>query len=280
MFAFKFAIYILLAFIAKATEKSEILVLCYHSVGSNKTLGSVNREDFYKQMDYLRRKYDIVSLGEILKLVEKQKELFRSSVAITFDDGYLDFFLNAYPYFKKYNMPATIFVSTGYVGKKMRLDNKYLAMLGWNEIKAMSKNKIEIGAHTITHPKLTQIDEDEARLEIIGSKMEIEKQIGKEVGFFAFPCGAYNQRLVNLVKQLGFKGAIGGDGVIQKSASSFVINRVGVDRSTNFIMFKVRLTKATNYYSKFEQIIKKMFAKFRFMDRVIRLYHSSDGHKF
>ena len=264
-----------MTFIAKTTKKHEILILCYHSVGSDKTLYSVNKEDFYKQMDYLRRKYEIVSLEEIMKLVEKQKDLLRSSVAITFDDGYLDVFLNAYPYFKKYDMPATIFVTTGYVEKKMRLGNKYLAILSWNEIKAMSKNKIEIGAHTITHPKLTQIDETEARQEIIGSKMEIEKQIGKEVGFFAFPFNAYNPRLIKLVKQLGFKGAIGGAGVIQKSASNFVLNRIEVDRSINFIMFKARLTKAANYYSNFEQIIKKMFAKFWFMDRVIGVYHSS-----
>jgi peptidoglycan/xylan/chitin deacetylase (PgdA/CDA1 family) len=277
MFVFKNAIYILLAFIAKATEKNEILVLCYHSVGSDKTLYSVNKEDFYKQMDYLRKKYNIVSLEEIMKLVEKKKDLLRSSVAITFDDGYLDVFLNAYPYFKKYDMPATIFVTTGYVEKKMLLGNKYLEILSWNEIKAMSKNKIEIGAHTITHPKLTQIDEAESRQEIIGSKMEIEKQIGKEARFFAFPSDAYNQHLINLVKQLGFKAAVGGVGVIQKSASSFVLNRVGVDSSINFIMFKARLTKATNYFRKFEQIIKKMFAKFRFMDKFMRLYHSSDG---
>ena len=263
--------------IAKATSKSEDLILCYHSIGPDETYYSVKTKDFCQQMEFLRKKYNIVSLEEMTNLAEGQKNLPRRSIAVTFDDGYADNYLNAYPYFKKYGIPATIFVTTGYVGRKMRLGNKYLTTLSWNEIKIMSKNKIEIGAHTISHPKLTKIDLADARKEIIGSKREIEKNIGKDAKFFSYPSADYNQSILNLVKQIGFKSAVGGFGVIQKSASSFVLNRVGVDRSINFIMFKIRLTKASNYYVKFEQILKRMFAKFRFMDRVIRVYYSLDG---
>ena len=277
IFIFKNMIYVFLALIARVAQKNELLVLCYHSINSNQNFHSTSTEEFYKQMDYLRKKCDIVTIETIMKLAENKKNLSRSTVAITFDDGYLDVFLNAYPYLKKYDLPATIFVTTGNVEKKMILDNMCLPMLNWGEIRVMSKNKIEIGAHTITHPKLTQIDEEQAKQEIKGSKMEIEIQIAKEVSLFAFPSGAYNQRLINLVKQLGFKAAIGGVGVIQKNSSSFSISRVEVDRSINFILFKARLTKATNYYRKLENIIKKMFVKSQFMDRFIGAYHRSDG---
>ena len=257
--------------------KREVSILCYHSIDSNGNRYSVESKDFYRQMDYLRKNYAVVSLEDILHFAEGLRDLKRKSVAITFDDGYSDNYLNAYPYFKKYGIPATIFVTTGYVGKEMSLDNKNLPTLSWSEIKIMSKNKIEIGAHTISHLKLTEIELDDVRKEIIDSKKEIEKKIGKEARFFAYPFNAYNQSILKLIKQTGLKSAVCGQGVVQKSGDVFALGRVEVDRSVSFMLFKMRLTKATSYYNKFEQTLKKMFVNIKFMTRVLKVYHNLDG---
>jgi peptidoglycan/xylan/chitin deacetylase (PgdA/CDA1 family) len=70
--------------------------------------------DFEKQIAHLARNYKVISLDEIVERVKKRNSL-RSCVAITFDDGFRDNYENAYPILKKYNVPATIFLTTGYI---------------------------------------------------------------------------------------------------------------------------------------------------------------------
>jgi len=81
-------------------------------------------------------------------------------------------------------------------------------MLYWEEIREMSEGGIEFGAHTVTHPILTNIPLEEAKKEIELSKREIEDRIGKPVVSFAYPSGVYNREVVNLVKKAGFLCAV------------------------------------------------------------------------
>jgi len=275
----KSTVYVAFYLISKATLKPEISILLYHSIGSNASRYSLSVEDFYRQMDYLRKNYNIVSLLEIENFVEGRKSLPKKSVAITFDDGFLDNYLNAYPYLKKYNMPATIFVATGHVNKKMLLYPEYVDLADWDAIKTMSENNIEIGAHTVRHPNLTQIDINEAKKEIIESREEIEKTLGKKVAFFAYPFGAYNDNVVKLVKSLGFKGAVGGEGVIQENSNVFLLNRSEVAQPTSFIIFKARLTMAIVWYKKFEQIVKNMLRNSPFIYNKISVTYRNPNRK-
>jgi hypothetical protein len=196
---------------------------------------------------------------------------------ITFDDGYKDNYIYAYPILKKYDVPATIFLATGYIdnkkvfwttklkyalGKtnleeievegigryplrsiedrgnslyliikklktlpeeeKCRIVDKLLTllnvelphhlfvdrMLSWQEIREMSEDGIDFGAHTVNHPILTNISLSEAEREIVQSKKEIEEKISKEVRHFAYPNGEFNDDIINLVKKSGFLSAV------------------------------------------------------------------------
>jgi peptidoglycan/xylan/chitin deacetylase (PgdA/CDA1 family) len=70
--------------------------------------------DFEKQIVHFARNYKVISLDEIVERV-KNRDSLRGCVAITFDDGFKDNYENAYPILKKYNVPATIFLTTGYI---------------------------------------------------------------------------------------------------------------------------------------------------------------------
>jgi peptidoglycan/xylan/chitin deacetylase (PgdA/CDA1 family) len=228
-------------------------------------------------MDYLVRNYHVVSLGEILDFLERKRRLPRKSVAITFDDGYLDNYVNAYPYLKKYHLPATIFIATAYVQKTMLLDNVYLPMLSWNEIVEMIHDNIDIGAHTASHPDLSRMDIHSAKRQILESKIEIEKRIRRKVDYFAYPFGRYENNVVNLIRCLGFRCAFGGEGVIQKDADIFVIHRVEVKRSISQAMFKMRLTVALNWYREFEHTFKRAFKDFPLMSLILEGYNSLES---
>lgn len=229
---------------------TEASVLSYHSIGSDNSFLTVNPKEFKRQMEYLRENFRVASLGEIIEFVKGKKNLPKRSIAITFDDGYHNIFSNAYPYLKKHNLPATVFVTTAYCQKKMPLGNVSLKMLSWNEIKKMSRNGMEIGAHTMTHPNLVEIDLKEAKNEILRSKQEIEDHTGRDCKYFAYPFYVYNEDVMNLVKTLGFEGGLGGIGSIRKGDNPFVLNRILIDGSVTFVMFKAYLTKAMDWYER------------------------------
>ena len=265
-------LYIILYFLCKFTSQNELCVLEYHSIGSNGSFYTVNVREFQKQVDYLRNNYKIVSLSDITQFVRTDLVLHKKFVSITFDDGYYDNYLNVYPYFKKHGLPASIFISTGYIGKMMTLDNITLRMLDWNEIREMNKNNICIGAHTIRHKNLTMINLEEAKDEILGSKEEIEKRIGEKVNFFAYPFDQYNDKLNKIIQSIGFKNSFNGSGLIRPNDNPYHLNRVSMNKSINFLMFKIRLTKAVELYDKLEQLIKNKLIVFSFYPKINQLY--------
>jgi peptidoglycan/xylan/chitin deacetylase (PgdA/CDA1 family) len=146
-------------------------------------------------------------------------------------------------------------------------------MLTWNEIEEMSKNNIDIGAHTATHLDLREADLKTARNEILESKMQIEKHVKKAVKHFSFPKGSCSQKTVDLVKSLGFENAMGGYPSSQegrKPSNGFVLHRVQIDSSVSSILFKARLTKAVDWSRQLERIVKKM------LEKLVGLHSSHD----
>ncbi len=123
------------------------------------------------------------------------------SPLITFDDGWRDNYINAFPILKKYGLKATIFLTAS---KITFGDDLYLTRA---QVKEMAEYGIEFGAHTITHPHLTQIPLEEAKKEIEVSKKIISELIGHDVNSFCYPYGEYNEEIKNLVKNAGFKCA-------------------------------------------------------------------------
>jgi len=256
--------------------------MLYHSIGLNNAHYNVNPEQFQMQMEYLRKKYDVVSLDTILNFIKEGKDLPKKPVAITFDDGYYSVYQNAYPILKKYRFPAAVFITTGYVEKQMPLNGIKLRMLGWNEIREMSNNDVTIGAHTITHPNLEQVDQQTAKKEILGSREEIEENTGKDVRYFASPYGKENEEIVNLIRSIGFDYAFGrlsSKGFIRKGASHLIPNRTEIDNSVAFWMFKIKLTKAVDWYQKLEQNSSKVINRFPSLSKVGQTYKMLSASK-
>jgi peptidoglycan/xylan/chitin deacetylase (PgdA/CDA1 family) len=121
-------------------------------------------------------------------------------VAITFDDGYADT-PQAISRLRDADLRATVYVTTGTVGVADGLSGDQVREL------AALPGTVELGAHTVSHRRLDEINRDHARREIADSKHTLESIIDKPIQTFAYPHGAYDVRARELVIEAGFQSA-------------------------------------------------------------------------
>lgn len=157
----------------------------------------------------------------------------KKSILLTFDDGYKDFYDNAFPIIKKYNANAIVFITAGLVGTFNQWDYEKLnvrkKLMNWEEIKRVYKEGIEIGSHTLTHPFLTKIPKEKAKKEIQDSKKMLEDMLSTEITCFCYPYGDYNETIRDLVVEAGYKYAFTTkEGSLEQSDNIYEIKRVPI----------------------------------------------------
>ena len=215
---------------APAEDDMKVLVLNYHMVNSMFISLAIEPEDFDWQMKYLvDHGYHSISIDELYAFMEGQGSLPDRPVLITFDDGYVDNYTNAYPILKKYNLKATIFIVTGFVSKRK-------GYLTWDQLREMEKNGVMAQSHTVTHAPLPELPDDRIREELVESKRQAEAELGHPVEFIAYPTGVHDLHIVGIAKDAGYKGG-------------FTVKYGNVDRSSNvYAMERVPIfrTAATN----------------------------------
>jgi peptidoglycan/xylan/chitin deacetylase (PgdA/CDA1 family) len=133
----------------------------------------------------------VVSLDEIQSV--------SGAVALTFDDGFHNFYEHAFPVLLQYGFPATVFVISGYSGRQNSWPSQpsigipCLKLMNWEQLAEISQKGISLGAHTMTHPSLTRITPQQRESELWGSRSEIEKHTGIVVNAFSYPYGDVNE---------------------------------------------------------------------------------------
>lgn len=193
---------------APLADAVKVPILIYHSVKPHKGVESalikyydVAPESLEKQFRYLRDNgYTVIGLDFLIDALQQTITLPSKSVVLTFDDGWRNQFQYAYPILKKYNYTATFFIFT------RAIDHQ--SFLTWDQIKIMDAGGMTIGGHTRTHPYLPDItDPVVLRREIIGGKSIVENRIGHPITLFAYPFGHYNDQIIQIVKEAGYKAA-------------------------------------------------------------------------
>ena len=235
----------LVAFILPS--KYTVPVLMYHHVRPDAPDDrlSVLPGNFKKQMDFLaKRNYQVISLEELVNLIKSQKPLPRNLVVITFDDGYKDNYLYAFPSLKANNLSATIFLITDHIGQENYLN--------WSEIKEMVNHQIEIGAHTKSHPWLPGLeDKKELEKEILAPKKIIEAELRRPVKFFCYPIGGVNDLVKQAVIKSGYLGACATHpGPKYAKYDIHTLRRIKISNTNNLLAFWV---KVSGYYTLFKK---------------------------
>lgn len=207
-------------FLDKVSIKKKALVLLYHRVDSlsNDPLNlAVTPEHFDEQLAMLKNKFEIISVLELVERI-KEKKIKGTELCITFDDGFRDNLTHALPILEKHQVPATIFVTGDAVDNKKNFpwdehygQNGELLYLSTEElIKLADSPLITIGAHTMSHPRLSDSEPGTQRNEIGASKAFLEEKIKKPITLFAYPFGGYSDIDMNAIrttKEAGFEAA-------------------------------------------------------------------------
>lgn len=208
----------------------KVPVLFYHYVGNNpnpKDFGrdvlSISPDKFDEQMKYLRDNgYTSISLDTLFAVLKKQATLPAKPVILTFDDGYIDFYYNAYNILRNYGLSATVFVPTGLVGSSYYVT--------WPQIQEMhSSGLIHFGAHSVHHYNLPSLSPETALNELTESKKTLQDQLGVPINFMAYPNGATSNSVIGLVQKTGYIGAVGTwPGSIQSEGTIYNMPRIRV----------------------------------------------------
>ncbi len=166
---------------------------------------------FARHMAYLRRRHPVVSMAAVRHHLAGTGEIPEGAVAVTFDDGFRNNYTAALPLLRRLQIPATLFLTAGLVGET----NRWMAgrgfperpMVTWEEVREMAAAGVEIGAHTLTHPRLTELDRETLTHEVEGAREVIESHLGRPVEGFAYPYGLLDEGVVTAVGAAGYRVA-------------------------------------------------------------------------
>ncbi len=223
-------------------------IAMYHSVNpvmrQEIKLLIVSPETFERQMRFLKsHHYNVLPLESLATLIKNKKKILPKTIALTFDDGYKDNYIYAFPILKKYHLPATMFIITDEVGRADRLS--------WDEIKTMQDSGIiTFGSHTLGPEPLINIkSEQDLKKQIFDSKKILEGKLGRPINAFSYPEGRFNDKIRQLVVDAGYGLAVAGNpGKKFANDDIFALKRLRIsENANNLLIFWVETSSYYNF---------------------------------
>ncbi len=267
---------------------STVPVLMFHHVTPEPGLVTIAPNTFESQMAYLAKKnFKTLRANEFLEFIRGKLVLSQPSVFITFDDGYLDNYVYAYPVLKRFGFSATIFGITGWLGEgpvrnfagnernvacpnhnacasAIRENRHDQVMLRWSEVeKMLGDGTMELHSHTHSHKRWDKIVADGdvrqtlLREDLEKSRRAIERRLGIQSSHLCWPQGYFDQDYQRVARDVGFRALYTTQkNVVTAGCDPFSIGRMVVrDRADYWFASRIWL------YSR--PLIGKLYSRIR-----------------
>lgn len=195
--------------------QADILILCYHAVSPTwPTPLAVSPEALERQLRHvLRRGYAPRTLSEALGVEGR-------SVVVSFDDAFRSVYELGAPLLRELGIPGTLFVPTDFAAEEAPMTwselgrwqgtphESELRCMGWREVRELAAAGWEIGSHTASHPKLTELSGERQAAELQRSRAACEEALQRPCATLAYPFGAHDDGVVTAAAAAGYEAAV------------------------------------------------------------------------
>lgn len=187
---------------------------------------TVTPEQFAKHMKWIKEQgFNIMTMSRYNEILKHRSPPLSNPLVLTFDDGWKEHCTIAFPILEQYHYPATFFITTDSVGHSVFMD--------WKDLERMESAQMDIQSHSLTHPHLNRIPREEAYREISESKKALENHLHQKQVVFAYPFGAYSEKIIDMVKDAGYESAtiVKGSniGYLYRADRTYTIGRIAVE---------------------------------------------------
>ncbi|MBR0566818.1 polysaccharide deacetylase family protein [Azoarcus sp. L1K30] len=194
--------------------RPRINILMYHQVGEFAPMKAhqstyCDHRRFASQMAWLARGgYSVLSMDDVLACVRGEKPTPPRAVALTFDDGYENFYEYAFPVLQRHGFPAMVYLIADMLGQPsswFAADGRATPpLMDVPRIRQLHREGIDFGSHSATHVKLAKCEDRRIEDEVTRSKAILEDVLGEAVNHFCYPYGSHDLRAVNAVAAAGY----------------------------------------------------------------------------
>jgi peptidoglycan/xylan/chitin deacetylase (PgdA/CDA1 family) len=215
-------------------------ILIYHQVGA----GSGRQMDlapaiFRGHVDWLESQGRIVGLGDALSGADDH-DADRTFV-LTFDDGYADFYENAFPFLRDRGIPFTLYLTTGHIetGEPLHIGDRPLT---WDMVVEMVESGlVTLGAHTHTHPDLRGLTLAAVKGEVETANELIETRTGQKARHFAYPKGYWDPDAEAVIRRHYDTAVLGAGAPVTADTDPYRIHRVAIQGADRYLFFRRKI---------------------------------------
>jgi peptidoglycan/xylan/chitin deacetylase (PgdA/CDA1 family) len=251
---------------------SHIPILMYHSVSEQESDGrhpyfetTTAPKVFAEHMKFLKEAgYRSLTLNEAVSQIESGEQVCEPKVVLTFDDGFQDFYTQAFPILQEHQFTATVFLPTTYIAEERRQFKRWHCMT-WGEVREMRKSGIQFGSHTVNHRQLNVLEKHHVEEELRCSKETIEDQLGHPVESFSYPFAfpetdrVFTRILKDLLVAQGYKdGVTTVIGTFGAGNDVLFLPRLPVNSSDDLRLFRAKLKGGYDWLHLFQRSIKQV----------------------
>lgn len=238
--------------------KAPVIVVCYHAVGDDGWRFSIALEELKKQLLYLRKYYEPATMKDLEEHIRGTRLINRPSFVVTFDDGYQDVF-QVKDLLEELGIKPSIFVLADLEHanrEELQTDREFLRP---GELQALSRAGWDIGCHSATHGNFQKLNQVELAQEVTAAKQKLQRDLGVEIRYFAYPKGIHNPAIRAVVREAGYALAVSmEDGFVGSDQDPLVLPRIGIDHSHKFWEFRQMFFLPAFHFRRF---MRKLFFK-------------------
>lgn len=210
----------------------------------------------------------VIGLDTAVDLLQRKdgvrQSMLTKPIVITFDDGFLDFYTDAFPALMQHGFTATVFLPTFYITDKDTAINGK-SFLSWSKVRELIKAGITFGSHTVSHNYLSNMKRVDVELELRVSKETIEEKTGMPAWAFSYPYAFPEQNkefvffLRNALLSCGYSCAVTTSiGTARSGDGAFFLKRIPINASDDSALLRAKLSGGYDWMHNVQYTIKSM----------------------